>query len=396
LTILSDKAEAFMELTVYLYAALFFSMTAYALYWYAMRKKLVRPNRFSWLIWGTVMAVEALTYQAVNEGMIQNLVFLMSAASCLFITLAIWRDGAWAKPSRVEMLSMAIAFAGLVLWIVFQAERWAHMLLVAAVPISFIPTWLSAREDYRREASPAWALWTLGDLATLLLIVRAGVKDPLELPYIVVELVCHASVWLLVGWRSINPRSAWDDHEVRADPRFLCGHQASDFIIERNDKGQAVLANRAFTTGTALMEFTGPRYHRSEILAHRQGVEDRFLQIDQDRYLGPSGNIDDLVNHSCSPNGGLRFEEDGRILLVALADIAKGEEISWDYSTTSSSGRFSMRCMCGSPDCRDVIGDFEFLDEALQRAYREKGLVPPYLRLAHPGSQRQARAPLAA
>lgn len=385
-----------MELTLYLYAALFFTMTAYALYWFGMRKKLVRPNRFSWLIWGTVMAVEALTYQAVNEGMIQNLIFLMSAASCLFITLAIWRDGAWAKPSRAEILSMAIAFAGLVLWIVFQAERWAHILLVAAVPISFIPTWVSAREDPRREMSPAWGLWTLGDFATLMLIVRSGVQDPLELPYIVVEFLCHASIWIGIGWRSINPISAWSDHQVKADARYLCGHPVEAFRIIDNEKGQAVLANRDFETGTPLMEFTGPRYHRAEILSHRHGVEDRFLQIDQDIYLGPSGNIDDLVNHSCSPNGGLRFEQDGRIMLVAIKAIRAGDEINWDYSTTSSSGRFSMRCMCGSADCRDVIGDFEFLDDDLQRAYRERDLVPPYLRQPELPSEVTRGEPLAA
>lgn len=384
-----------MELTLYLYAALFFTMTGYTLYWYGLRKKLVRPNRFSWLIWGTVMAIEALTYQAVNEGMIQNLIFLMSAASCLFITLAIWRDGAWTKPSTAEVISMGVALFALVIWLVFQAERWAHTLIVVAVPISFIPTWLSARDDPRRETSPAWGLWTLGDLATTLLIVRGGVKDPLELPYILVELICHASIWLMIGWRSINPRSAWDDHRVKADARYLCGNGETAFSIQSNEKGQAVLANRAFEAGDLLMEFTGPRYHRTEILAHRHGADDRFLQIDAETYLGPSGHLDDVVNHSCDPNCGLRFDPDGRIFLIARRAITEGEEVSWDYSTTSSSGRFSMRCLCGSSECRNVIGDFEFLDEAVQARYRDQGMIPPYLQQRVQASP-QHPAPLAA
>ena len=63
---------------------------------------------------------------------------------------------------------MAAALAATLLWLVFSEAFWPHMLVVAAVPISFWPTLRSVLEDARRERSPAWGLWTLGDLATLL------------------------------------------------------------------------------------------------------------------------------------------------------------------------------------------------------------------------------------
>jgi hypothetical protein len=368
---------------IFLYIAMFCSITGYATYWYGLRKQLVRPNRFSWLIWSCVTTVEALTYQAVNEGLVQNLVFFMSAASCLFITLAIWGDGNWSRPSRAEFFSMGMALTALVLWIGFQSSWWAHVLVVATVPVSFIPTWISAGEDKRREMSPAWGFWSLGDLATLLLIGQTTQNHSLEFPYIVVELICHAAIWWRVGLSSINPIRTLRDQDVVPDPRYFCGNPPHAFKIEHNGKGMAVLAGIPFAKGAYLMEFTGPRYHRSEILAHRSGNQDRFLQVDAETYLGPSGNLDDLVNHSCAPNGGLRFE-DGRIFLVALKAIAEHEEICWDYSTTSSSSSFSMRCACGTPECRDVIGDFEFLDEAIQQRYRDLQLVPPYLRRSEP------------
>lgn len=367
------------EVEMYLYAALFFTMTGYAFYWFALKRELVRPNRFSWLIWSAVTTVEALTYQAVNEGLVQNLIFMVSAASCLFLTIAIWRDSSGARPSRTEIFSMAVALVALVLWIGFNSTVWAHLLVVAAVPISFLPTWISAGEDKRREMSPAWGFWALGDLAALLLVVRAGVSDPMELPYVVVELVCHAAIWLRIGLGSINPFKALASPNSLIEEHNLCGHPASAFKVEENDKGKAVHVTRPFAKGVRLMEFSGVRYHRSEVHVHRSGDEDRFLQIGPETYLGPSGQLDDLVNHSCEPNCGLQFDAD-RIFLVTLKPVQAGEELSWDYSTTSSSSHFSMRCCCGSEQCRDVIGDFEFLDETLQAEYRSLELVPPYLR----------------
>jgi hypothetical protein len=48
------------------------------------------------------------------------------------------------------------------------------MLVVLAVPVSFWPTWASVWTDRSRERSPAWGLWTFGDLATLLVLTVRG------------------------------------------------------------------------------------------------------------------------------------------------------------------------------------------------------------------------------
>ena len=42
-----------------------------------------------------------------------------------------------------------------------------------------------------RERSPAWGLWTFGDLATLLVAVRGPELGVAELAYVLVELLCH-------------------------------------------------------------------------------------------------------------------------------------------------------------------------------------------------------------
>jgi SET domain len=370
-----------VSIEFWLFAAMILSISGYGFYWLGIRRQLVRPNRSSWLIWSAVTTIEALTYQALNEGLAQNIVFFVSAASCLFITLAIWRQSAWQRPSDAELICIAIALGALIIWFGFQSQFWAHVLVVAAVPVSFLPTWISAWQDKRRELSPAWGLWALGDFATLMLILSGPRQTGTDLPYIIIELVCHASIWLMIGLASINPLRSLGVPVQKFLVRDVDKNTRSPFRVAPSSLGKAVYATRAFAIGSTLMEFTGPRYHASEVHSNRWGEDDRFVQIDVDHYMGPSGGLDDLVNHSCHPNAGLRFTNEG-VFLIAIRPIQQGDEVCWDYSTTLSNTSFYMRCQCGAPQCRQVIGDFAFLEPDLQERYRALNLVPTYLRNA--------------
>ncbi len=120
-----------------------------------------------------------------------------------------------------------------------------------------------------------------------------------------------------------------------------------------------------------------------------RGRNDRFVQVTSDQYMGPSGRLDDLVNHSCAPNAGLRFADDG-VFLVAVRAIAPGEEIAWDYSTTLRESNWHMICQCKAPDCRRLIGNFETLDAERQEWFRARNLVAPYLRREDERIERRA------
>ena len=58
-----------------------------------------------------------------------------------------------------------------------------------------------------------------------------------------------------------------------------------------------------------------------------------------------------FLNHSCNPNSGIK----GRLSIVALRNIEKGEEITVDYSTIEGDPRWEMRCSCGENNCRKII-----------------------------------------
>lgn len=360
------------------YAAIICNITAYIFYWLGIRRQLVRPNRSSWLIWSAATAIEAMTYQTVNHGAAQNIIFAISAMACIIVTLAVWRQSEWQPPTRTESLCMAMCLVALVIWGVFQSAFWAHMLVVIAVPISFIPTWASVMRDRDHERSPAWGLWTFGDLATLIVIISTLQDERSEIPYIFVELVCHASVWFMIGLTSINPLRSFGflrgGFFVREKDRGV----PHIFSIGENHLGKAVYAAVPFAKGSPIIEFKGPRIHKSQLPKSFSGNADRFVQVDSEYYMGASGDVDDLINHSCDPNSGLRFIK-GRIVLHAIRDIGLGEEITWDYSTTLFESGWHMECLCGATTCRGVISDFAELAYDVRNRYRLLGMLPPYL-----------------
>ena len=367
-----------MAVQAWLGIAVLLSLSGYGVYLIGLRRHLVEPNRASWLIWAASAGIEAATYAAVNPGAPQAWVFGLSALACAVVTLTMWRRSRWRSPTSIEGVCMATSLVAIALWLAFHETFWAHMLVVAAVPVSFWPTWASIWEDPARERSPAWGLWALGDLATLLVASGTGAAGVGEYAYVVVELLAHASVWLMVGLLSLNPARSLGR---RRGPFYVLDAyraQANPFAVAESHLGKAVFAARPFAEGETLLRFSGRRGRGAPPESH--GAQDRHVQIGPDEYLGPSGRVDDLINHSCQPNAGVHFDAGGTMFLVALRPIGQGEEISWDYSTTLKDSDWRMACDCRAPDCRGVIGNFDTLPAERQRWFIERGLVAPYLK----------------
>ena len=365
------------------------SMAGYGLYLIGIRRQLVQPNRASWMIWSASIAVEAATYAAVNPGTSQSWVFGLSTIACIVVTLGIWRRSSWETPSQGEILCMALCLAALILWLAFSTAFWAHMVVLVAVPISFWPTWQSVLQDRSRERSPAWGLWTLGDLATLLVATRVNGELVGEYAYIFVELLCHASVWFMVGLTTINPLRSLGFRNGRFYVLDAYRPAANLFAVGETHLGKTVYAAQGFAEGDTIVRFTGRRVRADKVPSVLRGARDRFVQVTPHHYMGPSHRIDDLINHSCDPNAGLRFTDAG-VFLVAVRDIAAGEEIAWDYSTTLADSDWKMICQCRSADCRRVIGTFATLGEERQAWFLERDLVAPYLRRHDAAGQRAA------
>ncbi|HZZ78971.1 MAG TPA: SET domain-containing protein-lysine N-methyltransferase [Gemmataceae bacterium] len=100
------------------------------------------------------------------------------------------------------------------------------------------------------------------------------------------------------------------------------------------------------------------------------------MQVGPDLWLCSDGNnLDDCINHSCDPNVGFTTGEPS---LHALRDIAIGEQLAWDYSTSIAEPGWTLACLCGTPTCRHVIRSWWELDGPERDRLRPLALI--YLR----------------
>ena len=142
-------------------------------------------------------------------------------------------------------------------------------------------------------------------------------------------------------------------------------------IRQTEAKGRGVFTRERIAQGEPILEFQG------KVLKTAELTDDLLaMQIGPDEWLCSDGSLlDDCVNHSCEPNAG--FSE-GTPVLFALCDIAAGEEIGWDYSTSIGEPDWTLECRCNAPTCRIVVRAWPDLKPAERERLRRLTLA--YLR----------------
>ncbi|VVC76585.1 hypothetical protein AQUSIP_19020 [Aquicella siphonis] len=84
------------------------------------------------------------------------------------------------------------------------------------------------------------------------------------------------------------------------------------------------------------------------------------------------------INHSCQPNAGIRYKSE----LYAVRDIQAGEEITYDYSTTSGIlDKWTMNCGCHANGCRQTIGNVLSIPSETLDHYLNLNVLPDYIKL---------------
>jgi uncharacterized protein len=142
--------------------------------------------------------------------------------------------------------------------------------------------------------------------------------------------------------------------------------------------GCGVFAVRDIPAGTRIIEYAG------EVITKREAEKRGAEQVGRAARDGDAAvyifilnrrhdidgnfpwNTARLINHSCSPNCETEICGHERIWVVALRDIAAGEELFFDY-------RFDLEsfedhpCRCGSPECFGYILNRELWDKARRK-----------------------------
>jgi uncharacterized protein len=139
-------------------------------------------------------------------------------------------------------------------------------------------------------------------------------------------------------------------------------------------KGHGQFACLPIAAGDLMVVWGGDVYTSADFAQLPQAARLLSVQVDDDHYLVSTTHGDgDKINHSCAPNAGMR----GQISVVAMRDIAVGEEICYDYAMTDGSDYDEFECACGAPSCRHRVTGQDWRLAELQVRYA--GFFSPYL-----------------
>jgi hypothetical protein len=127
--------------------------------------------------------------------------------------------------------------------------------------------------------------------------------------------------------------------------------------------------------GTSVATFGGTAMSRVDFSQYEADRRSRSLQVDTNViFLGPpSREPGDSINHSCEPNCGMR----NATTIVAMRDIAVGEELTFDYAMSDASDYDEFDCNCGTSLCRGRVRADDWRLDTLRHRY--KGFFSPYI-----------------
>lgn len=139
-------------------------------------------------------------------------------------------------------------------------------------------------------------------------------------------------------------------------------------------QGMGGFARVPIEAGTEIIEYVGERISKEESSRRCEQNNPFIFGLDAEQDL--DGNVPwnpaRFINHSCAPNCEA-LDDEGRIWVVALRDIAPGEELTFNYGYSLEEYR-DHPCRCGAPDCVGFMVAAEF-HETVRRnvAWREAG-----------------------
>ena len=142
---------------------------------------------------------------------------------------------------------------------------------------------------------------------------------------------------------------------TKGDPSTIAGRGL--FAVDRIAEGEVVAVKGGHLVDTATLHRLPLRLQNSEI----QIADGLHLVALTDEEYEP---VMLFINHSCEPNVGFA----GNVVLVAMRDVAAGEELTTDYAMFDDSAE-TMECQCATPSCRGIVRGDDWRLPDLQSRY---------------------------
>lgn len=143
-------------------------------------------------------------------------------------------------------------------------------------------------------------------------------------------------------------------------------------IVRSSDIHAAgVYTTTPFKKDQPIVEYTGPIVSRERADELYEGRPYTYLfGLDDGRIIDGNG-LAAFINHCCEPNCETD-EIDGKIWIIALRDIAVGEELTYDYCLFDGEEDDEAPCYCGAAKCRGTM----YSDEEMERQRKLKKKEP--------------------
>jgi uncharacterized protein len=121
--------------------------------------------------------------------------------------------------------------------------------------------------------------------------------------------------------------------------------------------------------GERVIEYSGRRISPEEADRLYEGAPRTYLYgLEDGKTVIDGEGIGAYLNHSCDPNCEVD-EIKGRVWIMAIRDIAPGEELLWDYNLYDDDE--PAPCHCGSPKCRGTMYSRDWLAKLRRKAKRK-------------------------
>lgn len=146
--------------------------------------------------------------------------------------------------------------------------------------------------------------------------------------------------------------------------------------IKRSQRylGDGIFADRDYLVGDVIFDWSKDGIPVGEIEFYANlDYYDNAIQIGPGQWI--YHETAKKMNHSCSPNCKVINQT-----FVAAKNINKGEECTYDYSTSEDSrweSRF--RCLCQEPNCRKTIKSYSKLAPDQQGTLKKTRLVSNWI-----------------
>lgn len=303
---------------------------AYVRYFVSIVRGESKPNRTTWWIWAIMGAILALSYYFTGA---RNTMWAATAEFLGPFTVAVLslRYGEGGLKDKRDLTCMVGAVLSIVLWILTDDPLIALVSGLLVDTFAIVPTIVKSYLRSEDEDFGAWFGTWVSDGMNMFAV------ESLRFGILVYPIYMFVSTSIVVAILFVKRLSR-------------SGRRDKLIVGKSRIQGQGVIANMEAKPGDPVLDIVGRPVSlliTSPEIADSASVN--WMGVAKNEWIEPDCLLRH-VNHSCSPNAGVR----GRAI-VARQRIAPGDEVTIDYSLNEADVFWSMPCQCGSGNCRQVV-----------------------------------------